>query len=107
MARRLRLYAVELRPGVIDDLQAIGDYIAACGYPERAGAYVQKLTDASLALSHLPTAYPRVPGAEEWRQRIVGSHRIIFRVEAQRVVVTRILHIAHQVDPDADEFEAP
>lgn len=107
MARRLRLYVVELRPRVIDDLQAIGDYIAACGYPERAGVYVQRLTEASLALSHLPTAYPRVPGAEEWRQRIVGSHRILFRVEAQRVLVARILHSAHQVDHRIDEIEDP
>jgi len=77
----------------LDDLQAIGQYISA-GSPRYASIVVQDLLDAARQLADFPLMGPLVPewSEDEYRQRIVYSYRLIYRVRPPRVEVLAVLH---------------
>jgi len=97
-----RHYTVRVRPAAFQDLEHIRDYIAS-DHPDNALAYVGRLVDAIAALSFMPGSWPRVPTRHirDLRQRLIGSHRILFQVveEPPIVVVSRVVHAQRSLPP--------
>ena len=86
-------------------LEAIGDYIANDN-PRRAMTFVAELRSAALGLADHPYSYPLAPRYERQgvRRRVHGDYLILYRVEADRVVVLRVVHGARDrgglISPD-------
>ncbi len=74
-------YHVITRLGALDDIDRVYEYIART-HPLNAGRYVDRISDAIAQLETLPNAWPmvRIRKPRGVRQRIVGSHRILFVV---------------------------
>jgi toxin ParE1/3/4 len=86
------------------DLDEIGDYLAADN-PDRAVSTVLRLQQACRELAGYPLRYPLLRGMEhrQFRQRLLGPYRIVYR-DGDPVVIARILHGARDyerlLDPD-------
>ncbi len=74
-------------------LERIGDYIAQHS-PSRAVSFTLELRAAAMALGDAPRAYPLVRRFERLgvRRRVHGNYVILYRVEADRVLVIQIVH---------------
>ena len=85
----------------LDDLDAIAEYIAADS-PRYAAAVVEKFLAASGDLSQFPRMGPAVPewDDETYRQRIVYSYRLIYRLRGDRVEILAVIHGARQLPED-------
>ena len=81
------------------DLEAIGDGIARDN-PLRALTFVRELRGVALRLGDLPSVFPLVPRYEHRgiRLRVSGNYLIFYRVEADRVVIVRVLHGARNYE---------
>ena len=81
------------------DLEEIGDHIAIES-PPSAQRLVRNLRQACTKLSYSPNRYSNVPRFEGrgLRRIVVGQYLIIFRVEADRIMVLRILHGARDYE---------
>lgn len=78
----------------IADLQALHDYIAHDSrlYAER---FVAKLVRATEPLADYPELGRRVPEEPDQpnvRELVVQSYRIIYRVEAERILIATVVH---------------
>ena len=78
----------------ISDLQALHDYIAQDSrlYAER---FVAKLIRSTEPLADFPELGRRVPEEPEQanvRELVVQTYRIIYRVEAERILIATVLH---------------
>lgn len=84
---------VEIAAEATADIEAIGDYIARDN-PVRALSFVRELRDRCLSLGDAPEAFPLIPRYESHgvRRRIHGNYLILYRAEAERVVVLHVLH---------------
>ena len=62
--------------------------------PFYAGAVVEKMLAAAIALNHLPQAGRIVPelNQPDIRERFVYSYRLIYRIETARIVVAAVIH---------------
>ncbi len=82
------------------DLEQIGDYIAQDN-PTRALSFVRELRTAALTLADTPRAFPIVPRYEGYgiRRRSFGNYLVFYRVEADQMVILRILHGARDYEP--------
>ena len=79
--------------GALDDLDDIAAYIAKDS-PAAASKVVEKIRDASRDLAMFPLMGPRV---REWdddnyRQRIIYSYRLIYRVSTNRITILAVWH---------------
>lgn len=81
---------VRLRPKAREDIVAIGKYSRRHWGAGQAAAYLRALDTAI----HAAAAHPlRAPEAHPpYRKLTVGSHLIFYRVEADGIVVVRVLH---------------
>lgn len=77
----------------IEDLVAIGEYIAASN-PKRAASFVTELEEKSLDLANNPFAFERMPhsSGRDIRRRPFGNHLIIYEVGNNRIDILHILH---------------
>jgi len=75
------------------DLETIGDYIARVN-PARALSCLQELRSKCLGLVDMPERFPLVPRYEVTgvRRRGYGDYLIFYRVEAEKVTISHILH---------------
>ena len=78
----------------ISDLQALHDYIAQdCQlYAER---FVAKLVRATEPLADFPELGRRVPEEPDQpnvQELLVQTYRIVYRVEAERILIATVLH---------------
>lgn len=75
------------------DLEAIADYIRRDS-PHYAAITVSRLAKAARPLETFPRMGRRVPEAEsdDVRELIVGSYRLIYRLETDRVLVVAVIH---------------
>jgi toxin ParE1/3/4 len=81
------------------DLEDIGNYIAR-GNPRRALSFARELRAAALALADTPQAFPLVPRHEHHGiRRPAGNYLIFYRIEAERLVIVRVLHGARDYEP--------
>lgn len=79
------------------DLEDIGDYIALDS-PLRAIGFIADLRAACMRIGLAPSATIARPElAENLRCRPFGRYLIFLRVEAERVLIVRVLHGARDV----------
>jgi toxin ParE1/3/4 len=93
--RRLTRYVLDIDEQVYEDLNAIAGFISRSN-PLNAERYVQRIARAMQKLTALPKAHRVVAKTRgyEIRQLLVGSHRILFKVddEASRVDILVVIH---------------
>jgi addiction module RelE/StbE family toxin len=75
------------------DLEAIADYIRHDS-PHYAAVTVSRLARAARPLETFPRMGRRVPEAEsdDIRELIVGSYRLMYRLEPAQVLVVAVIH---------------
>ncbi|MCG5236847.1 type II toxin-antitoxin system RelE/ParE family toxin [Xanthobacter oligotrophicus] len=83
-----------------DDLEGIGDHIAMDS-PERALSFVHEIAAHAMRLLNMPKAHPLIPRYEATgiRRCVHGRYLIFYRVDADAVVILRILHGAMDYEP--------
>lgn len=81
------------------DLAGIARFIARQS-PERARSFSRELRMKALALGDSPLAFPIMArfSHEGVRRRVFGDYLILYRVEADRVVVIHIVHGARDYE---------
>jgi toxin ParE1/3/4 len=92
------LSGYRLRPKAVDDLQAIGDFIAAHN-PRRAISFVDDLLDVCNRIATRPQAFRRRDDlAHGLRQAVHGRYLILFTLGAEGVVIERVVHGARRLE---------
>lgn len=84
----------------IEDLQAIGDYIAE-RHPARSESFIEELLQRCERLGDTPRAWPLVPRYERYgiRRRVFGDYLIFYRIAEDAVEVVHVLHGARDYEP--------
>jgi toxin ParE1/3/4 len=94
-------HRVEIADAASIDIRSIRDYIAADN-PRAADRWVAEVERSILRLETFPFAHGLIPEASdlgvEYRQKIYGNYRVIYRVEEVRVIVLRVIHGARLLD---------
>lgn len=80
-----------LRPKALEDLEAIGDFIAADN-PSRANSFIDELPALCSAIVERPQSFVRrddlAPGL---RQAVHGRYLILFTMQDDAIVIERVL----------------
>jgi len=84
---------VSWSPEALEDVDAIAAYITKDS-PFYASAVVEKILNAARGLGRFPNIGSIVPeiGEPEFRERLVYSYRVIYRVTAEQVLVVAVVH---------------
>jgi plasmid stabilization system protein ParE len=74
----------------------------AKGGPAAARRWVDDLFAAIATLASLPERGRRVPEfpRPDVRELLLGSYRVVYRIEARRVAVLTVRHLRRRFDPD-------
>ena len=87
-----------LRPRAVEDLETIGDFIAADN-PARAVSFIDEMLAVCRRIAERPRAYQRrddlAPGL---RQAVHGHYLILFTDGGDAVVIERVLHGARRLE---------
>jgi toxin ParE1/3/4 len=77
----------------VEDLEAAVEFIAKDS-PSYAANLAQLAVDAAESLVRFPNRGHKVPDAKlsRFRELIIGSYRVIYLVEAERVLIVAVLH---------------
>ena len=87
-----------LRPKAAEDLEAIGDYIAADD-PVRAISFIDEMLSICSRIAERPRAFQRRDDlAQGLRQAVHGRYLIIFTADGDGVVIERVLHGARRLE---------
>lgn len=99
-----------LRPKAIEDLEAIGDHIAADN-PAHAVSFVRELKDLCARIATRPRAFRRRDDlcplvlalcplvlAAGLRQAVHGRYLVLFTVDDDGVVIERVAHGARRLE---------
>ena len=80
-------------PSALDDVDAIAEYIARDSV-DQAALFAQRLLDATERLGDFPRSGRVIPeiGDPACREILVGAYRILYRVEADDVWITGVVH---------------
>jgi plasmid stabilization system protein ParE len=80
-------------PEALEDVDAIAEYIARDSV-FYAAAVVEKMLATASGLSRFPQSGRIVPelNQSDIRERFVYSYRLIYRIEAERILVTAVMH---------------
>ena len=92
-------------PRAVAQATEIARYIAA-DRPGAAAAWVDALFARAARITDYPQAgrrVPELPKRRDLREVLVGTYRVIYRVEATRVVLLTVRHGARRFDPDVLE----
>lgn len=83
----------------LNDLQHIGDYIAADN-PARAVSFINELELAARRLAELPRTYPVVHMSRrgEIRGKSYGNYLILYAIVDESILIQHILHSARNVE---------
>ena len=88
---------VEITQTAEADIREIGRYIALDS-KRSAGKWREELTRQIASLEKIPLRCPIIPESRElgreYRHLIYGQYRTIFRVDSDRVVILRVIHVA-------------
>jgi addiction module RelE/StbE family toxin len=86
------------------DLKGIKDYIARDS-PHVAESFVRQIRERCNRVASFPFAAPMVGEYpdEHLREMYHGSYRIIYKIEASRIVILRVVHGARLLGRDALE----
>ena len=87
-----------LRPKAVQDLEAIGDHIAADN-PSRAVSFIDELLALCARITERPGAYRRRDDlGRGLRQAVHGSYLILFTAGKHGVVIERVVHGARRLE---------
>lgn len=87
-----------LRPKAVEDLEAIGDYIAADD-PDRAVSFIDELLSVCARIAERPRAFQRRDDlARGLRQAVHGHYLILFTAGRKEVVIERVVHGARRLE---------
>lgn len=87
-----------LRPKAVEDLETIGDFIAADN-PARAVSFIDELLIVCAAIADRPQTFARRDDlANGLRQAVHGRYLILFTAETDNIVIERILHGARRLE---------
>jgi toxin ParE1/3/4 len=88
-------------PNAVDDLDAIGEYIARDSV-DAACVFVSRLIDAVEHLQQFPRSGRVIPevGDENCREVVYGAYRLMYRLEGEDVWITGVVHAARKWKPD-------
>jgi toxin ParE1/3/4 len=87
-----------LRPKAVEDLEAIGDFIASDN-PARAVTFIDGLLGICARIAERPQAYQRRDDLSRGlRQAIHGRYLVLFTSDADGVVIERVLHGARRIE---------
>lgn len=85
-------------PAAIADLEEIGDYIARDN-PRRAASFVAELRRQCDKLTHCPEGYRLRPELGDGiRSCAYGNYVIFFTIQAEALLIVRILHGAMDIE---------
>jgi len=89
-------------PEALEDVDAIAAYIARDSV-FYAAAVVEKMLAAASGLNQFPQSGRIVPelNQPDIRERFVYSYRLIYRIEAGRILVTAVMHGKRLLDDAA------
>ena len=91
-------------PAAITDLEEIGDYIARDN-PRRAASFVAELRRQCVKLTRSPEGYRQRPELGEGiRSCAYGNYVIFFTIQADALLIVRILHGAMDIE---SQFQPP
>ena len=87
-------------PAALEDVDAIAEYISRDS-PDQAALFVDRLIEKTDRLESFPLSGRVIPeiGNESCREIIYGSYRIMYRIEADQVWITGIVHGARDWRP--------
>ena len=87
-----------LRPKAVEDLEAIGDFIAADD-PARAVSFVDELLAVCARIVERPRAFRRRDDlAAGLRQAVHGRYLILFTLGDEGIVIERFVHGARRLE---------
>jgi plasmid stabilization system protein ParE len=92
-------------PEAIEDIESIASYIERDS-PFYAKAVVQKIVDLGRTLPRFPEMGRVVPELEDpaIRERFAYSFRVIYRIEADRILVIAVIHGRRLLDSVGGRF---
>jgi len=98
-------YRVDWSPEAVEDLEAIAEYIRRDS-PFYARAVVTSIVNLGRELGEFPQMGRVVPelGEEDIRERFVHSYRVIYRVEATRLLILAVIHGRRRLEAIADRL---
>ncbi len=101
MARRL-----DWSPEAIEDIEAIASYIERDS-PWYAKAVASKIVETAETIPDFPEIGRIVPeiGNSLIRERFVYSYRIIYRIEAEQILVAAVIHGSRLLQPFLQRIE--
>ena len=87
-----------LRPKAVEDLETIGDFIAADN-PRRAVSFIDERLGVCARIAEHPQAFRRRDDlALGLRQAVHGRYLILFTVIPEGVVIERVVHGARRLE---------
>lgn len=94
----------------VSDLSALHDYIARDS-PLYAERFIAKLVRAIEPLADFPELGRRVPeepDEEKVRELLVQAYRIVYRIEAMRILIVTVIHGRRDLERlEAKPWQAP
>lgn len=97
--------AVSWSPEATEDLESIAEYIArdSAFY---ARAVVTRILDVARALPEFPLIGRIVPelNNEQLRERLVYSYRLVYRIEAERILIVAVIHGRQLIEDFSERF---
>ena len=94
-------FRVDITASAERDVRAIRDVIAQ-DKPRAADHWARSIRRQIRSLSSLPQRHEVIPEAEslgvDYRHIISGAYRMVYRIEAERVIVLRVIHAARLLD---------
>ncbi|WP_246329474.1 type II toxin-antitoxin system RelE/ParE family toxin [Chthonobacter rhizosphaerae] len=90
------------------DLEKIADWIGRDD-PRRAVTFLVTLREECRAIGDSPLAYGRldVAGKQNFRRKVFRNYIIVFRIEADVVLVHHILHARQDLTRLLDDLQSP
>jgi len=90
-------FRVEITAGAEADVLQAHAYIAQRNHPA-ADRWIGKVESLIMRLERCPRSYEIIPEARElgteYRHKLFGKYRIIYRIDEDRVIVLRVFHSA-------------
>lgn len=89
-------------PSALDDIDMIAEFIGRDS-PENAALFTDRLLQATDRLKRNPESGRIIPeiGDPARREIIYGAYRIMYRIEANEIWITGVVHGARNWHPDS------
>lgn len=99
-------FEIEWSPEATEDLESIAEYIARDS-EYYARAVVVEVLSVARSIGEFPLIGRKVPEVDDdsVRERFVYSYRLVYKVEAQRVLIVAVIHGKRLLANLAERFD--